>query len=285
MRPSQWMKNVFIFAGLIYSKNLYDLSLLVKVTTGFVLFSIIASSIYLFNDIKDREKDKAHPEKCNRPLAAGQLTVQSAYVASSSLALIGLACSFLLDTTFFLVVLCYFLMNIVYSTKIKDMVILDVMFIAFGFVLRVIAGTVLAGVRPSDWLVLCTIMLSLYLGFSKRRHELAIMDTDASNHRKVLEEYNITFLDQMISVATACTVLSYSLYTIAEETVARFGTKNLVFTIPFVIYGVYRYLYLIHGKKMGGNPTSLVLNDYPLLLDIIGWIATTMFIIYFFPLF
>jgi 4-hydroxybenzoate polyprenyltransferase len=171
-------------------------------------------------------------------------------------------------------------MNLAYTIKLKQLVILDVMCIAFGFLFRVLAGTALAGVRPSDWIIICTVTLSLFLGFSKRRHELALIGSNAMNHRKVLVDYSITFLDQMIAIATACTVMSYALYTIADETVARFGTKNLVFTIPFVIYGIYRYLYLIHQKEIGGNPTSAVLTDLPLLVNGLLWMAVTLFIIY-----
>ncbi len=171
-------------------------------------------------------------------------------------------------------------MIIAYTIKIKHLVILDVMCIAFGFVFRVFAGTTLAGVWPSDWLIICTITISLFLGFSKRRHELSIINPRAQSHRKVLADYSITFLDQMIAVATACTVMSYALYTIADETVARFGTRNLVLTIPFVIYGMYRYLYLIYEKEIGGNPTSAVLTDKPLLINGFLWFVVIIFIIY-----
>jgi 4-hydroxybenzoate polyprenyltransferase len=172
-------------------------------------------------------------------------------------------------------------MNIAYTIKIKHVVILDVICIAFGFVFRVLAGTTLAGVTPSDWLIICTITLSLFLGFSKRRDELASLGANATNHRKVLTDYSIGFLDQMIAVATACTVMSYALYTIADETIARFGTRNLVFTIPFVIYGIYRYLYLIHQKKTGGNPTTALFTDLPLLFAGFLWLATVVLIVYF----
>jgi 4-hydroxybenzoate polyprenyltransferase len=280
MRPRQWLKNAFIFAGLIFSRNLSDVHLLVKVIVGFSLFCLAASSIYIFNDIKDMKKDKEHPEKCKRPIAMGLLQLKKAYAASAVLAIIALIGSFLVDLTFFAILSAYVAMNVAYSIKIKHIVILDVMCIAFGFVLRVIAGTALVDVRPSDWLIICTITLSLFLGFSKRRHEVILIGHEATNHRKVLTDYSITFLDQMIAVATACTVMSYALYTIEDETVAKFGTSNLVFTIPFVIYGIYRYLYLIHRKETGGNPTSTVLTDLPLFLNGILWLGVVIFIIY-----
>ena len=280
MRPKQWLKNIFIFAGLIFSRNLFDVHLLTKVIAGFILFCLGASSIYIFNDIKDIKKDKEHPEKCNRPISMGLLPLKKAYAASAVLAITALTGSFLVDLSFFIILSTYIVMNTAYSIKIKHVVILDVMCIAFGFVLRVFAGTVLAGVSPSDWLILCTICISLFLGFSKRRQELILIGRNSQNHRNVLADYSLTFLDQMISIATACTVMSYALYTISNDTIDRFGTRNLVFTIPFVIYGIYRYLYLIHQKQMGGNPSNIVLTDFPLLLNGLLWFAAVIFIIY-----
>ena len=281
MRPKQWVKNIFVFAGLIFSHNLFDIYLLTRVTAGFCLFCLAASSIYIFNDIKDLEKDKKHPEKWKRPIASGRLQRSKAYAASAILAIIALLGAVLLDTTFFFILAAYVLMNIAYTIKIKQVVILDVFCLASGFVLRVIAGTSLADVKPSDWLIICTITISIFLGLGKRRHELTLVGANANNHREVLADYTINFLDQMISVATACTLMSYALYTIAGETVARFGTKNLIFTIPFVIYGIYRYLYLIHQKQMGGNPTSALLTDFPLFLNGLLWLGTVIFVIYF----
>ena len=281
MRPRQWVKNMFVFAGLIFSHNLFDIYLLTRVTGGFCLFCLAASSIYIFNDIMDLEKDKKHPEKCKRPLAAGHLKIKIAYGASVVLAIGALLGAMLLGTTFFFILAAYVLMNIAYTIKIKQVVILDVFCLASGFVFRVIAGTSLADVKPSDWLIICTMTISIFLGLSKRRHELTLFGTNANNHREVLADYTINFLDQMISVATACTLMSYALYTISDETVARFGTKNLIFTIPFVIYGIYRYLYLIHQRQMGGNPTSALLTDFPLFLNGLLWLGTIILLIYF----
>lgn len=280
MRPQQWVKNVFIFAGLVFSHNLLDIHLLGRVIAGFGLFCLMSSGIYMFNDIMDIKADRVHPEKCRRPIASGHLQVSTAINATVIMAATALAGGFLLDRSFFWILLGYAVMNVAYSVKIKQLVILDVMCIAFGFLFRVVAGTGLAGVQPSDWLILCTITLSLFLGFSKRRHELALIGTKSGNHRKVLGDYSIVFLDQLIAVATACTVMSYALYTIADETVARFGTRNLVFTIPFVIYGVYRYLYLIHQRKTGGNPATATLTDVPLVLNGLLWLVVVILIIY-----
>ena len=280
MRPKQWVKNVFIFAGLIFSRNLFQGDLLIRVSVGFILFSLASGSIYILNDIIDIKNDREHPNKCKRPLAAGSLKVPKAVIVAVILTSFVLVVSFLLNINFFAILAAYIIINILYSFKIKQLVILDVMCIAMGFVLRVLAGTTLAGVSPSDWLFICAITISLFLGFSKRRHELALIGANANNHRKVLSDYSIPFLDQMIAVATACTVMSYALYTISAETVARFGTRNLVITIPFVIYGIYRYLYLIHKKEIGGNPTSAVLTDFPLLLDGIFWLIVIILVIY-----
>ena len=280
MRPPQWVKNALLFVGLIFSRQLFNVDLLFKVVLGFALFSLGASSIYLFNDIRDMGEDTRHPEKRGRPLPAGKLRIPTAYGASVLLAGTALIGSYLLEPTFFLILVIYLVVNTAYSITIKHVVILDVMCIAFGFVLRVLAGTTLAQVRPSDWLLICTISLSLFLGFSKRRHELAVIGAGAANHRKVLSDYSVGFLDQMIGIAAASAVISYALYTVAGDTVARFGTRNLVFTIPFVLYGIFRYLYLIHHKRVGGNPTTAVLTDIPLLLNALLWFAAVMLIIY-----
>jgi 4-hydroxybenzoate polyprenyltransferase len=280
MRPRQWVKNVFLFAGLIFSESLFNASLLGRVCIGFLLFSLAASSVYIFNDIKDLETDKKHPEKSKRPLAAGKLKVSDAYIVSIILFIIGLAGAFLLDISFFVILIVYVILNLIYSFKLKQMVILDIMVIAFGFVLRVLAGTALAGVAPSSWLIICTMTVSLFLGFSKRRQELILSGSNSNNQRKVLQYYSIPFLDQMIAVVTACTVISYALYTISPETVTRFGSKNLIFTIPFVLYGIFRYLYLIYHKVSGENPTDIVVKDFPFILNVILWVGAVIVIIY-----
>jgi 4-hydroxybenzoate polyprenyltransferase len=260
MRPNQWVKNVFIFAGLLFSRNLFQTDILIRVSAGFVLFSLAASSIYIFNDIKDIEYDRKHVHKCQRPLAAGQLAVRKAYVASLILMIIAFLFSSLLNLTFF--------------------GILDIMFIAFGFVLRVFAGTSLAGVRPSDWLILCTLALSLFLGFTKRRQELGLANNNSEKQRKVLTYYSIPFLDQMIAMVTACTVMSYALYTVSTDTITRFGTRNLVFTIPLVLYGMFRYLYIIYHKQAGDDPTTSVLTDIPLIINALLWVVVVGIVIY-----
>ena len=280
MRPAQWVKNLFIFAGLIFSRNLFNAESFLSVSSGFVIFSLGASSIYILNDVKDLKNDKLHPEKCRRPLPSGMISVPMAYATALVLGCGSLSAAFILNQAFFWILAAYIAMNIGYSLWLKHVVILDVMCIAFGFVFRVLAGTELAKVWASDWLLICTVTVSLFLGFSKRRSEVALLEGESSKHRSVLAHYSLPFLDQMIAVATACTVMSYALYTVADETVVRFGTRNLVLTMPFVLYGIYRYLYLIHEKKAGGNPSRLVFDDKPLLLNCFLWVVATLIIIY-----
>jgi 4-hydroxybenzoate polyprenyltransferase len=280
MRPHHWVKNVFIFAGLLFSENIFSPYPLVKVSAGFMIFSLAASSIYILNDIIDIENDRQHPKKRSRPLAAGRLSISGAWAAAVILALVAASSAFWIDRQFSILVITYIVINIFYTWRLKHLVILDVMCIASGFVLRVLAGTALAGVIASNWLIICTITLSLFLGFSKRRHEIVLIGNDAQKHRKVLAHYSLLFLDQMIAVATASTVIAYALYTVSEETIARFGTRNLIFTLPFVFYGIYRYLYIIHEKQAGGNPTHVVLHDRPLLINCILWGIVVTLIIY-----
>ena len=280
MRIQQWIKNLFIFAALIFSANLFNIPDLLITLEGFFIFCLAASGVYLFNDIVDIEKDKLHPLKSKRALPSGKLSVKSAIIASAFLLFIGVFVSFQLKFEFGLVLLAYILINIWYTYQLKRVVILDVMTIAAGFVLRVIAGAVLIGVPTSEWLIICTILLSLFLGFSKRRHEIKILENEANTHRSVLQHYSPYFLDQMIGIVTATTVMSYALYTISEETVHKFGTKHLIYTVPFVLYGIFRYLYLVHKKDEGGDPTRLALTDLPLLFNIVLWIITVSIIIY-----
>jgi 4-hydroxybenzoate polyprenyltransferase len=280
MRPRQWVKNTFLFSGLVFSKNLFQAELLMKVSMGFILFCLAASSIYIFNDIQDRQNDSKHPEKGRRPIALGNLPVTQAYFVSVLLGGIALVFASVLDLTFFALLVTYILLNLSYSLKLKQVVILDIMCIAFGFVLRILAGTTLAGIIPSDWLIVCTMTISLFLGFSKRRNELVFMVNHTDNQRKVLADYSIPFLDQMIAMVTACTVMSYILYTISSETVARFGTRNLIFTIPFVLFGIFRYLYLIYHKRTIEEPTDLILRDLPCLVNILLWLGMVILVIY-----
>ncbi|MBI4549103.1 MAG: decaprenyl-phosphate phosphoribosyltransferase [Ignavibacteriae bacterium] len=280
MRLQQWIKNLFLFAGLIFSGHLIYSADVLKTLIGFFFFSLVTSGVYMFNDITDIERDKLHPVKSKRPLPSGNLSKQAAWIGTSVLSVVGLAGSFYLRVEFGLAALVYVTLNIFYSIRLKDVVILDAMTVAAGFVIRVVAGALLIGVPASEWLIICTILLSLFLGFSKRRHELTFLETQANTHRSVLQHYSPYFLDQMIGIVTASTVMSYALYTISEETVRKFGTTHLIYTVPFVLYGIFRYLYLVHKKIEGGNPTKLALTDRPLLVNIILWIVVASIIIY-----
>jgi len=280
MRPKQWVKNLFVFAGLIFSRHLMDPQLFIKVTLGFALFNLLAGSMYLFNDIRDIGNDRNHRDKRKRPIASDKLKISTAYTVSVILIVVSLAIAFWLDMKFFAILAIYGVVNVAYSLRLKHMVIVDIMIIAFGFVLRVIAGTVLAEVSPSDWLILCTMTISLFFGFSKRRQELVLAGDNAGEQRLVLENYSLPFLDQMMAVVTGCTVISYALYTVSSETVARFGSRNLVFTIPFVLYGIFRYLYLVYHKVSGENPTEMIMKDTPSVVNVVLWFIVVVMVVY-----
>ena len=280
MRPEQWVKNIVLFAGLIFAQQLFHIIPLLLTLAAFGLFCIISSTIYLINDIKDAERDRLHPLKCQRPIAAGELSPATAWKAAFFLAVFALCAAFLLDPGFGLVAVGYFILLFAYSFWLKHLVILDVLTIAIGFVLRAIAGAEVIDVEFSSWLLLCTILLALFLGLSKRRNELIQLGNDAHSHRKILQEYSPHLLDQMIGVVTASTLMAYALYTMAPETIAKFGTSYMILTIPFVIYGIFRYLYLVHQKKMGGDPTSLIVRDLPMLVNVLLWGSLSVILIY-----
>ena len=280
LRPKQWAKNLLVFAGLVFSRNLFDLTNLLRSFGGFVAFCLLSGAVYLINDLADIENDRLHPLKRFRPIAAGKLKPGAAKVAAVVVAVVSLVGSFLLDWRFGLISLAYFLMQLAYSFKLKHMVVLDVMTVAAGFALRAVAGTVLVHVTISSWLFVCTILGALFIALAKRRHELLSLEGGGEAHRAVLEKYSQALLDQMMAVATSSTVIAYCLYTIAPETVAKFGTHNLMLTVPFVLYGVYRYLYLVYRKEMGGAPEKILLTDVPLIVDGVLWAATVVAVLY-----
>jgi 4-hydroxybenzoate polyprenyltransferase len=281
LRPQQWIKNLFIFAPLIFSRNVLNLPFLVTTIEAFAAFCLVSSAHYIFNDLRDIEEDRRHPVKSLRPLASGRLEKGPAVVALLVIGAAGIALSATIDTAFLLIVLAYLVLQTAYSMWLKHVVILDVFVVAAGFLIRVVAGGLAIHVMISSWLLICTILLSLFLAMGKRRHELVLLDEEATSHRPILREYNTYLLDQMISVVPASTLVAYCLYTISEETVAKFGTRNLVFTVPFVLYGIFRYLYLIHQKAEGGTPEALIIRDKPLLIDIFLWVASAALILRF----
>ena len=281
LRPKQWIKNTFIFAALFFSKNFFKPDLVILYILGFICFSMLTSSIYLINDILDKEADKLHPKKKIRPIAAGKINLKNALTLSFLLTLSALTGAVLFSFKFFLICLIYYILNLLYSLKLKRIVIVDIFCIAIGFVLRVLASAVIGDIYISSWIIICTFMLSLFLGFTKRRHELLLLEEKAGSHRPILMEYSTYFLDQMISVVTTSTVIFYILYTVSRETIEKFSTNKLIYTSIFVIYGIFRYLYIAYKKESAGNPTNTLLTDIPLLINVFLWIITVGFIIYF----
>ena len=281
MRPRQWLKNGVLLAALVFAQQGDRLGSLLRALAALALFSLLASAVYLFNDLLDRERDRVHPTKRNRPIAAGTLSPLVAGVAALVLAAGSVGLSFLLAPRFGIVALAYLALQIVYSTWLKHVVLLDVFAIAAGFVLRVVAGALVIAVPISNWLYLCTLLLALFLACAKRRAELlAFGDGDPAHHRRSLAHYSVDLLDQMIGILAACTILAYSLYTLSPETQAKFGTDALKYTIPFVIFGLFRYLYLVHQRNQGESPEKVLLTDAPLLIDIGLFLGVVVGVLY-----
>ena len=281
MRPRQWVKNGVVLAPLVFAQQVDRLSSLVRVLAALALFSLLASAIYLFNDLLDRERDRVHPTKRLRPIAAGTLSPVAAAVAAFVLAGGSLGLSLWLGRRFGGVMLAYLVLQLLYSLWLKHLVLLDVFAIAAGFVLRVVAGAVVIAVPISNWLYLCTLLLALFLACAKRRGELlAFSEGDPSHHRRSLAHYSVGLLDQMIGILAACTILAYSLYTLSAETQAKFGTDALKYTIPFVIFGQFRYLYLVHQRSQGESPEKVLMTDLPLLVDIGLFLLVVVLVLY-----
>jgi 4-hydroxybenzoate polyprenyltransferase len=278
LRPAQWTKNLIIFAGLVFSQNLFVFTLFLKSLLAFVLFCLISGSGYIINDTIDLKEDKRHPHKSRRPLASGHLKPSLAILTAGLISFFSLLISFLLNPLFGLVALSYLLLTVIYSLFLKNMVILDILAVSLGFVLRAIAGTVVIEVKMSSWLLVCTIFLALLLVLGKRRHQLLLLNIE--QQPKFLQKYDPHLLNQLMAIVATSTILSYCFYTMAEETLTRFKTANLRFTIPFVLYGIFRYLYLIYRKNMGESPEEILLNDKPLMFGLILWVLSVMIVIY-----
>jgi 4-hydroxybenzoate polyprenyltransferase len=279
LRPYQWIKNLVVLAALAFSKHLFDVDAAAQAGLAFVVFCALASAVYLVNDILDLERDRLHPAKRTRPIASGQLPVGAARVAAAVLLVVALAGSLALGPGFRICAGSYAVLGIAYSLFLKHAVILDVLTVALGFVLRAVAGAVAIGVHFSPWLVVCTLLLALFLALAKRRHELVSLD-DAAAHRRILAEYSPYLLDQMIAVVTASCLTAYAFYTLAPETVEKYRTERLALTIPFVIYGIFRYLYLVHRREQGGSPGDVLLTDRPLLATVALWAVAMVLIVY-----
>jgi len=280
LRPSQWAKNLLVFAGVLFGLRLFDVIAVARASAAFVIFCLLSGVVYLINDIADRATDRQHPLKARRPIASGALPVRAAVTSAVVLAAVALAGAYALGLTFFVVAAGYLALLALYSGPLKHMVIIDVLTIAIGFVLRAVAGAVAVDVSISHWLLVCTILLALFISLAKRRHELVLLADGAISHRPILGEYSPYLLDQMIAVVTASTLIAYIFYTISPETAQKFGTQWLGLTVPFPLYGIFRYLYLVHRREGGGSPADLLLTDRPLLLCVTLWVLSVVLIIY-----
>ena len=277
-RPKQWVKNGFLFAAILFAKQLTHPAALLHVLAAFALFSAVASAVYFFNDLRDRDADRRHPKKRFRPIAAGTISTPLALTVATTTLALALPLAFLLRPAFAALLLAYVALQAAYTLWLKQQVLLDVFALAASFVLRAMAGAVVIAAPISPWLYVCTVLLSLCLGFAKRRHELMLLEAGAGSHRAVLDEYSATLLEEIIAVVTSATVMAYALYTFNAENLPT--NHAMMFTIPFVLYAVFRYLYLVYRKGEGGSPEEVLFADRPLLVCILLWAATSIAILY-----
>lgn len=284
MRPWQWTKNFVLFAGVVFSRGFRDMDLVERSFLGFAIFCLLSGAVYLLNDVLDRERDRGHPDKRGRPVTTGLLAPSTALVAALALVAVLLPLSWLLGRSFSILAALFVVLNVVYSLFLKRAVILDAFSISFSFLLRAAAGVVvlhpvIPGLELSPWLLICTLFLSLFLAFCKRRYEICELQ-DAHAHRGALREYTPVLLDQLVGLSAAAALLAYSIYTVWPETVEKFSTTNLVFTVPFVGFGLMRYLYLVYSRNSGGDPSGALLLDRGLLVDVFLWFLSVIFILW-----
>ncbi|MDQ3022179.1 MAG: decaprenyl-phosphate phosphoribosyltransferase [Bacteroidota bacterium] len=281
IRPKQWIKNLFVFAPILFAGRLLDLPLLLQNILAFIAFCGISSCVYVLNDILDVESDRVHKKKRYRPIATGDVSIYQAKITFGVLLLITALLCLKLNALFILTIFFYFLNNLIYSFKIKNVVLLDVFSISLGFILRVIGGAVAIDVSISSWMIITTIFISLFLGISKRRAELSGPNQEnLERQRKVLSDYDVTFVDQLNTIAATGTIISYALYTVSEKAISAFHSDKLIYTTPFVIYGIFRYLYLLHQKNLGESPTQIVTKDLPIIINSLLWLFACAAIIY-----
>ena len=280
LRPDQWTKNLIVFAALIFAVKLLDPAALANASAAFLIFCALSGAVYLINDVSDRDADRQHPLKCMRPVAAGEISPGLALGFAVVLSAAAVTGSFALNRSFGMAAVAYLALQVLYTRSLKHVVVLDVMAIAIGFVLRAVAGGLVINVHISNWLLVCTMLGALFLGLAKRRHEITLLAAGAKGHRRILEEYDPYLLDQMIGVVAASTMVAYIIYCASPETHAYFGTEWLVLTTPFPIYGLFRYLYLVHRKEGGGSPSDMLLKDRPLLACVALWGIVVVMIIY-----
>jgi len=283
LRPHQWSKNLLVFAALGFTKHVFDPEPLLRAGLAFLVFCGLSGAVYLVNDVMDLERDKRHPLKRQRPIASGALSPRVALAAAAVIGVAVLGAALWLGSSFAVCSAAYLGLNLLYSLRLKHVVIVEALVLSLGFTLRAVAGGLAISAPISDWLIVCTLLLALFLALAKRRHELTLLSTSAAEHRSSLSEYSPYLLDQMIGVVTASCVTAYCFYTIAPETTQKYQTNRLSWTIPFVLYGIFRYLYLVHQKEQGGNPSELLLTDRPLLVAVALWAAATMAILYTAP--
>jgi 4-hydroxybenzoate polyprenyltransferase len=279
MRPRQWVKNGFVLMGALFGNVWQRPAVGKEVLLAAAAFCLTSSGVYVLNDILDRQRDANHPRKKDRPLAAGKVSISAAVVLLLVLWLAGIALGFMVSQTVVIILAAYVVINVAYSLQLKHVVLLDVFAIASGFMLRILAGTIGVGISPSQWLLLCGLMVALFLGFAKRRAELYALNSEGARHRKVLDHYQPVLLDKMIVVTATCVIMTYSLYTMSPVTVAYHHTESLVYTVPFVMYGIFRYIYSLHRQSTGGDPATDIFRDPHLLIAILGWLAATLWII------
>ncbi|MFQ6069910.1 MAG: decaprenyl-phosphate phosphoribosyltransferase [Candidatus Aminicenantales bacterium] len=281
LRPKNWIKNSFVFLPLIFGKKLFCFPENIYSLFAFIIFCMASSGVYLFNDIIDKDNDKEHPLKRERPLAAGKISVKLAVFSSLTLSIVSLFLSFLLSPPFSLVITTYLILNLVYSKYLKNMIIIDVFCLGGFFLLRIIGGSIIAEVELSHWIIFMTILLALFLGFNKRRQEAKLLEWNNKSPQKIITKYNHNFIDQIITILTSSIVIAYMLYTVDERTFKEFGTRNFIYTIPFVYYGLFRYLYLIINKDTeNGDPTNILFSDRVLQINILLWIIVCFIVIY-----
>jgi 4-hydroxybenzoate polyprenyltransferase len=280
LRPHQWTKNLLVFAALLFSKHLFEADPFLRALLAFLAFCGLSGAVYLWNDVADIEQDRLHPKKKRRPIAAGELTIRTATLGAIALVVTALSLSFWLDAKLGLCASAYLGLNLGYSFGLKHVVILDVLALSLGFVLRALAGGFAIQAPVTEWLLVLTLLFALFMALAKRRHEITSLGEGASSHRAILAEYSPYLIDQMTSVVTASVVTAYTIYTLSPETVAKFGTARLSWTLPLVLYGIFRYLYLVHQKDLGDSPTDILLTDRPLLATVALWVALVIVIVY-----
>lgn len=281
VRPHQWIKNAFILLPLLFARKIFDIPSVLLGLLSLVIFCMMTGAVYLINDLFDIEEDRLHPVKRYRPLASGLISPQSAIITAGCLLLISLAGGIWIRKSFFVILVIYLLIQGLYNFWLKEIVILDIFCVSSGFFLRVVAGAEAVQVPMSHWLIICTILIAMFLAMGKRRQELVVLgELNAVEHRRVLASYSPYLLDQMIGVITASTLLSYILYCISPETIDKFQTSHMVYTFPMVLYGIFRYLYLVHQKNQGGEPEKMLVSDIPLMLSVLFWALLSMLIIY-----